>query len=309
MDELDLFRNFRRGVAARSEDAQRRAFALLRHEVDREQRRGRRVLRRIGRRATYRALALAALAGATATALFISTPWSNSPTFLERARAALTPPAGMILHEKWEETTTTSTDPACTVEHGPSEIWIDETPPYRYRLLVNDFPPDSAVGPRALVCASGTAAELGGTFDPAQTLMFVPPNTLSEPPFRFTREPADLDPVSALREAISAGTAHVEGKMQLDGRTVERIRIDPPSDCPDPPCPRESSYAYVDPETFYPVQIESPNGFIARRGSPLGPVVRFHEVGRIVTYEYLPRTAANLALTDIRARHPNATGP
>jgi hypothetical protein len=25
--------------------------------------------------------------------------------------------------------------------------------------------------------------------------------------------------------------------------------------------------------------------------------------------EYLPRTVANLALTDIRAQHPDATGP
>jgi hypothetical protein len=304
MDELDLFRNFRRGVAAPNEAAQRRATALLTGAVDREQRPGRRVLRPIGKRATYRALALAALAGAIATALFISTPWSNSPSFLERAQAALTPSARVILHEKWEETTTTSTDPACTVEHGPSDIWIDETPPYRYHLLVNDFPPDSAVGPRALACANGTAAEFGGTFDPAQTLMFVPPNTLSEPPFRFIREPADLDPVTALREAIKAGTAHDEGKMQLDGRAVERIRIDPPSNCRFPPCPREPGYAYVDPETFYPVRTESPQGFIAQAG---GPVVRFRTVARIVTYEYLPRNAANLALTDIRAQHPNAT--
>jgi hypothetical protein len=305
MDELDVFRNFRQGVAAPSEAAQRRATALLTRTVDSEQTPARRLLVPIRKRATYRALALAAFAGAIATALFISTPWSNSPSFLERAQAALTPPAGMILHEKFEAKTT-STDPACTVEHGPSEIWIDETPPYRYRLVVNDFPPDSAVGPRALACARGTAAELGGTFEPAQTLMFVPPNTLGEPPFRFIRELADLDPVTALRAAISAGTAHDEGETQLEGRTVVRIRIDPPSDCRFPPCPREPGYAYVDPETFYPVRTESSQGFIAQAG---GPVVRLHTVERIVTYEYLPRTAANLALTDIRAQHPNATRP
>jgi hypothetical protein len=32
-------------------------------------------------------------------------------------------------------------------------------------------------------------------------------------------------------------------------------------------------------------------------------------VFRYRTFEYLPRTAANVALTDIEAQHPNATGP
>jgi hypothetical protein len=37
--------------------------------------------------------------------------------------------------------------------------------------------------------------------------------------------------------------------------------------------------------------------------------LRFHVVLRFETYEALPRTAANLALTDIRAQHPDAIGP
>jgi hypothetical protein len=109
-----------------------------------------------------------------------------------------------------------------------------------------------------------------------------------------------------LREAISGGRAHDEGETQLDGRTVERIRIDLSSACPaDPNCPRETPYWYVDPETFYPVETVG-SGVIAPPG---GPVVQFHIVIRFLTFEYLPRTAANLALTDIHAQHPNATGP
>jgi len=38
-------------------------------------------------------------------------------------------------------------------------------------------------------------------------------------------------------------------------------------------------------------------------------MVQLRIVERILTFEYLPRTAANLALTDIRAEHPHATGP
>jgi hypothetical protein len=291
MDELDLFRDFRSGVAAPSEDAQRRASARLGRAVGREQTPGTSAPRLIAKLGGYRVLALAALAGATATALFVSTPWKTSASFLERAQAALTPPPGMILHKRWE-TTMTSTDPACTVTRGPSEMWIDQKPPYRYRLLTSDL--------GGTACASGAAAEFGGTLDQESALRFVPPNTLIGWRLRF---PSLRDPETRLREAISAGTAHDEGKTELDGRTVERIRIDPPSDCPS--C--EPAYVYVDPDTFYPVRTESAIGVSAQAGGPF--VVRFHVVQKILTYEYLPRIAANLALTDILAQHPNATGP
>ena len=245
-------------------------------------------------------LTSATLAVATAVALPFMALWSNSPGFLARAEAALTPPAGTVLHMKWK-VTSTSTEPACTVTRGPSEIWIDQTTPHRYRVLLNDLPPDPAnADPRALACSSGTPSELGGAFDTGQTLRFVSPSTLSANPLQFV---FPLDPVTDLREAISAGRAHDEGKTQLDGRTVVRIRIDPPSGCTDPSCLRD--YWYVDPETFYPVETVGP-GAIAPPGRP---VVRLHSVMHFLAFEYLPRTAANLALTDIQAQHPNATGP
>jgi hypothetical protein len=53
---------------------------------------------------------------------------------------------------------------------------------------------------------------------------------------------------------------------------------------------------YVDPETFYPVEIRGPAGL----GKPVWLASRY------LTFEYLPRTAANLALTDIEAQHPEA---
>lgn len=60
------------------------------------------------RRRRFVALAVAALAGAASAALFVSTPWKSSRGFLERAQAALTPPAGSILHERWKTTWTSS---------------------------------------------------------------------------------------------------------------------------------------------------------------------------------------------------------
>jgi len=275
MDELELFRDFRRGVAAPSGDAQRRASARLASAVDREQPPRTSVLRLIEKRRGRSALALVAVAGATATAVFLSTPWNNSPGFLERAQAALTPDAETVLHAKWEETWT-STDPQCTVERGPNEIWIDQTPPHRLRAVL-EHPSGPAADPRALVCSSGTRSELRGSAPYGWKLSALFPG----------------DPVKALREAISAGRAHDEGETQLAGRTVRRIRVDP-----------ERLYTYVDPDSFYPV---AEHGFM---GVGNGQVMaRFRVVRRYLTFEYLPRTAANLALTDIRAQHPNATGP
>jgi hypothetical protein len=318
MSDLDLFRDFRRGVAAPSDDARRRASAQLTRAIEGRQGAGTKLLRLIRKRPGRTTLVFAAVAGVAAASLFISSPWKTAPGFLERVQAAVTPAPGSILHVKWE-LTSTSSDLHCTVTHGPNEIWIDQTPPHRYRVLLSDFNFGGA-DLRALACSGGTKVELGGTFDPGRTrwhqtsqepvrtrlptVRFVPPNTLSS---SYGNPIFDIDdPVEYLREWLSSGRAHDEGTVQLDGRTVKRIRIDPPSFCPGSSCPRKPNYAYVDPETFYPVQIECEDcGVIALPGRP---VLRLHMLTRFLTYQPdLPRTAANLALTDIRAQHPDAT--
>jgi len=290
MDELDLFRDFRRRVTAPSGDAQRRASALLASAIERQHGRGIRIPRLIRQRPGRTGLAFAALAGATAAALFVSTPWKSSPGFLERAQAALTPPAGTVLHMKWQSTATAA-DSSCTVTHPPSEVWIDQMPPRRYRGRLGYVPPDSQ-DPRTLACGSAAPLEVGGTLDTQEE------GPSSEP--RFAGPP---DLVAMLRGAISDGRAHDEGTTELGGRTVERIRVDPPDDCFVPGCERDRIYWYVDPETFYPVQAEFSGGsFVLLDGT----VVRVHSVTRWLTYEYLPGTPANRALADIRA---NPIGP
>jgi hypothetical protein len=293
MDELDRFRGFRRDVRSPGEEPRLRASARLADA------RAGRTRPRSGSR--YSAIAAAALAGAAAVTLFVSTPWKSSPGFLARAQAALAPQTGMILHERWA-VTTTSADGGCTVARGPDEIWIDETPPYRYRALLNDFPLDPAgTDPRDLVCQKGASTEVGGTADTTETVRFAPPNALTTGGAIQLGVPPD--PVSQLRAEIAAGTAHDEGLAELDGRAIERIRLDPPPDCSF--CSDRPAYAYVDPETFHPIRTESPHGYLFW---PDRPPVRFDGVSRVLIYEYLPRTAANLALTDIRAQHPNASG-
>ena len=83
---------------------------------------------------------------------------------------------------------------------------------------------------------------------------------------------------------------------------------------------------YVDPETFQPVElhappllalpsparggvIQLPSGVVIGLGDPESdrPIARVDVVDRYLTFEYLPRSEANLALTDIRTQHPGAT--
>src|SRR3990170_4383137 len=193
MDELDLFRDFRRGVAAPSGDAQRRASARLTSAIEGQHGRGTGVLRPIRQRPGRTALAFAALAGATAAALFVSIPWKSSPGFLERAQAALTPPAGTVLHMKWQSISS-SAEYSCTFTHPAGEMWIDQMPPRRYRGRLGYspyLPPDPrAFDARALACGSAGPVEVGGTLDTQD------PGPSREPRFGG---PADL--VAMLREA------------------------------------------------------------------------------------------------------------
>jgi hypothetical protein len=256
------------------------------------------MLRAVKRRPGRMTLAFAAIAGAAAAALFVSSPWKTSPGFLEQVQAALTPTPGWILHVKYD-LIQSSKHPACRTARR-HEVWIDAAPPHRYRAIVpvETVPPDQRTDPREVACLRTTSAEVGGLSEKEPMLRFVPPNTLSFYPGRLG---FPWDPRADVRAAISEGRAHRQGKTQLDGSTVERVRFDHTGACLAPPhCPREPDYGYFDPETADLVQFD-----YAR--DPVFPQIRNQE--RYLTFEYLPRTAANLALTDIRAQHPGATGP
>ena len=229
-------------------------------------------------------LVAATVAVAAAVALFITAPWSSSPSFLAQAEAALTQPKGMILHEKWVETSG-----ACTVT-STTEVWLDSklVGGQRYRaFLPGPLFRDPRLHPASWWCSRERMWEIGGTVD-GYVIRFVPPNRLVNT--YLGGAPPDLalmgegrDPVAALRLAIRTGKARDEGRTKRDGRTVEYIRVRG----------GDAYDYYVDPDTFYPVEIDLPG---------------YAEI-RYLAYEYLPRTAANLALTDIRAQHPHATGP
>lgn len=262
------------------------------------------------------AFAVVAVAGMAVTALFVSSPWKGSPgflepaqaaRFLERAEAALTPPEGTILHYKLE-LSRTSTRFGCTVT-GPYEMWVDLAPPHRWRAITTQLtPPDPAVvesaDPRMLACTDWGTHEVGAPSNMLGTLLFVPPSTLRVAPVQ--EKHLFVDSVQMIREEIrrarADGRAHNEGVTEIDGRAVVRYRLD----CVRTPCP-SPSYVYINPETYLPVKVEEFGN--TRIVLDEKRVLIFNSVERWLTIEYLPRTPENLALTDIRAQHPDATGP
>lgn len=167
---------------------------------------------------------------------------------------------------------------------------------------------------------SGRSFEIGGSIEDPHgralhgtilpTLTFLPPDELLWARLKVTLGatllgPHDTaiedgaDPVGVLRSAIAEGRAHETGTARLDGRAVQRISLEVPTGLPAdaPPLPADAppmghgeAYADVEPGTLHPVQI-----------------VFGGEIYRFLAYEYLPATAANLALADIRAQHPHAT--
>jgi hypothetical protein len=225
------------------------------------------------------ALTAATVAVVAVAALLFTTPWSSSPGFLDRAEAALTPSPGSVLYMKWETTRTTA-EASCVATF---DIWIDQASPHSYRVLgAND-------------CVSGPPVESGGTIG-GRAFMFEPPGRLKPIYGGYT---GPQNPVAWLRAAIRKGRARDEGKRQLAGRTVARIRVDDPSLCRPPSNVCGPVNFLVDPQTFRPVQVEAP-AVVDSSGKRVRDVVRYQE------YDYLPRTQANRVLADIRAQHPNA---
>ena len=278
-------------------------------------------------------------------ALIALAPWSGSSDFLARAAAALTPPGpGSVLYERWEHIISEPGNPVYGdgAMLGPEQLWIEGASPRRYRAvlepndnlrydssertgLASTYGVDVAYGgyttnwlnrlPRKL---AGRPLELGGELEAptskahpdivSPTLTFVPPDEL----FRARLHVAlgaslpgphdqiietDPDPVSVLRAAIAEGRAHEAGVTDRGGLNMLRIDLELPKQLPAdaPPLPANApvfhreAYAYVEPETFRPVEI-----------------VYGRDTYRFLAYEYLPASAANRALTDIRAQHPIA---
>ncbi len=103
--------------------------------------------RRPGRRLLL-GLALCACLGAGL--LLALAPRSGSPGFLARAAAALAPPSGTVLYERWEKIVAPEAGNrlyGAGATLGPEQLWIEAAAPHRYRVILQpDRDPTSVTG-------------------------------------------------------------------------------------------------------------------------------------------------------------------
>jgi hypothetical protein len=170
--------------------------------------------------------ALLAAGAATAAALVLATgsqtPSANA-ALLHRVAAALTPPAGTILHEQAEITI-----PGQAAQ--PFELWAQADSPHAYRVVKwgheGSWNGSSFSSYDAGSNTVTTVTEAGPSHDPT-------------------------DPAATLRSLVQSGQAVVEGTTTLDGVRAYKLTVDASPD------PFLVGTAYVATSDYRPLEIDT----------------------------------------------------
>jgi hypothetical protein len=286
------------------------------------------VLARAGRHGNARRRMVALVVPVTlgvAVALAVVAPWRGAPALLDRASAAiLSPTPGRVLYEDVRLRVTllpadvrVARRRGLRIPHGllmetRMRVWLDGTPPHRFRLLEssrfqarleNGLPIPSA------------PTELGGRIGDIDGLSYDPTAGALDPtPFEHPIAVADIDPTALIKNAIRHGRAQPDGKTSIDGRPAIKILLTAKINGRT----QTTGAYYVDPTTYRPLRI-----VLAQTG-PFGSVPGFPipALGLIQTktmppvdgrysfdfhdYRYLPAKAAARNLADIQTVHPHA---
>jgi hypothetical protein len=208
-------------------------------------------------------LTAAMIAGAIVALIGTSSPSSADAAILAHVSRTLSPPANLIVHVKEAGVQPDGTPVGV-------EWWQETNPPYALRLI------------------KGAAAKQGeGAADGTTSFQYdAGTNTIYQHP--DAKSPKLIDPIEAVRAALTNGTATVAGTVTIDGRSLDKIELP------------NGVVGYFDQTDYRPVYLDNPQ----RDGS----VVRT----RVITYEELSLTPENEKLLSITAQHPEAsveTGP
>lgn len=264
------------------------------------------------RRKVWALSAVAGAAVAATVAVVLAAPWQRGPAaltpaevavVLKRALSAVSPRPGWVFHAK-SEWTLVPIAGAGRYAHVTSEVWKQNGPPYRFRL----------VNPNLL----SPGFEVGGTGDPARAFVHdAKTNTLyrddrlaaaaSPPPGWYAQDIVAIEDVAArIGQQIEAGAPVT--RTHVDGRSVYRFGTGQNT-----PTGFDGWTYYLDAKTYVPVRIETqgypleqPGGVTTNGRFVSSKYPATKTVERIVSYEYVPPTAAALKRADIEAQHPAA---
>jgi hypothetical protein len=150
---------------------------------------------------------------------------------------------------------------------APFELWAQANPPHAYRVI-----------------KWGHEGSFNGT---SFSSYDASTNTIASgapgPVAGSSHEPVDV--AATLRALVQAGNAQVVGTTTIQGTPAYELSVSGSGD------PWENGTAYVAQSDYRPLLIET---------------TADNETIDFSTYEYLPATAANLALLDLVAQHPGA---
>lgn len=152
-----------------------------------------------------------------------------------------------------------------------AEWWQMTSPPYSF---LGDK------GPVGSTPEQASDATTTSYWDPSTNTIHTAPST----------SPTTLsDPLAEVRQALRDGRARVLGTKELDGHPTYEIQFAEKTGFDS-----QSLIAYVDEHTYRPILLSDPQRD--------GTVVQL----RVVAFEYLPETAANLRNLSLTGRHPTA---
>ena len=280
------------------------------------------------RRATRIRLALLVAGVAAAAALIITLPWkttgpagisdAQAAQILRNVQAAMTPRPGRIFHTRVRMTTvwtpTRKGGRAYLRKSTEFESWEISSPSVfvsRIRAVFSSQTPKQ----RPTITDSETKITTNGcreydtTFDPATNTIHPLWNSsgIRMPGCADIIRRAGAGLENNVRRYLANGKAKVVARTRLDGEDVYRLHL-----CPSRGHCLSTFDFYVDARSYRPVRevVRGESG--PGSGQPgYARCARGYKRPQLImdftTWEHLPPTAANLALTDLRKQHPDAS--
>jgi hypothetical protein len=248
------------------------------------------------RRLTVGGVGLLGAVLAVCVSLFVLSPWrggsAKAATIQRRAAALLGYRVGLIEYRKVRETYTffaRGKGAAVSTEVVSRESWWETAAPFRSRLLVSYDGHTLESGAAGSGCHSPRYV-----FDPASGVLY-----RSRYMGACEGSPRPADPAAQIRGELAAGALELAGTTTIAGRRVYRFRM--PDRYYDKRLhvsivlDRTDAFLYVDARDYRTVRVvwTSTSGGYRDRLDYLD-------------WTYLPASATNRALSDIRAQHPKA---